>query len=107
MTETQIEAQLDRIDVAQMLNRPPVEAAVCAMLIELARAEKIHPVWPDGVVNQTSIMVGEAGEALRAANHLREGRLTEGGDSMVALKQETIQTGAMAIRLLVNLEVGK
>jgi len=97
MTKTfVIEHRHDEIEVAAMLDRQPVSEAVNDILIELARAERIHPV-----------MVGEAGEALRAALHLREGRLTEGGDSMVALRQEIIQTGAMALRALINLEGGE
>lgn len=104
MTEQEIESRMDQIDVEAMLNRPPVEGSVCAMLIELARAEKIHPVWPTDPIHQVAIMAEEAGEAVQAANNLVHHNKANGA---FLLRCELIQTGAMAIRCLINLEGGK
>ena len=76
-------------------------AAVDAMLQELERAKAKHPHWPTDIVHQVAIMVEEAGESLRAAlNHAYE------GGSFEEVRREVIQSGAMAIRVLINLEKG-
>lgn len=72
-------------------------------VLEKQRAETLHPEWPENVDRQVAIMVGEAGEALRCALHYVEGRDTEGKDSLVALREELIQTGAMVLRCLEHL----
>jgi len=72
-------------------------------LDELARAKKKHPIWPDDPVRQVAILAGEAGEALKAALHFKEGRLTEGHDSKELARHEVIQTMAMCIRVLENI----
>lgn len=94
-----IEQRYDELDVQKMLADDRVETAVRAILVELARAEHVHPVWPENTLRQVAIMAGEAGEALQAGLHHAEGR----GD-IDAIRQEAIQTGAMAIRCLINLE---
>ena len=77
-------------------------AAVDAMLQELERARVKHPQWPTDIVHQVAIMVEEAGESLRAAlNHAYE------GGSFEEVRREVIQSGAMAIRVLINLEKGQ
>ena len=76
-------------------------AAVDAMLQELERAKAKHPVWPTDIVHQVAIMVEEAGEALRAVLN----SAYEGGN-IEEVRREVIQTGAMAIRVLMNLEKG-
>jgi len=102
MTETQIEAQMDLLDVQAMLTNPATDDAVKAILIELARAERVHPVWPTDTIHQVSIMMEEAGEAVQAANDV-----VFSGGSMDALREEVIQTAAMCLRVLINMEVGK
>lgn len=99
-----IDEACDRECVDRLMADPRIKKVVHAALVELDRAERIHPIWPDGTVNQTAIMTGEAGEALKAANHYREGRLTEGRDSMEMLFIELVQTIAMGIRVHINLE---
>lgn len=76
-------------------------AAVDAMLKELERAKAKHPHWPTDIVHQVAIMVEEAGEALRAVLN----SAYEGGN-IEEVRREVIQTGAMAIRVLINLEKG-
>ena len=62
---------------------------------ELQRAKIKHPEWPEGVLSQTAIMVGEAGEALKAALKFTENR----GD-FKDIREEVIQTAAMCLRWL-------
>lgn len=104
MEKISIEKRYDQLDALEMMAVPGVPECVQSFLVELKRAMTIHPVWPEGIVNQTAVMAGEAGEALKAANHYREGRKTEGNDSMLVLKSELVQTAAMCIRCLINLE---
>jgi hypothetical protein len=67
---------------------------------ELLRAEEMHPDWPVDLIYQCSIMVEEAGEALREANNLV---IEDTGGSLVAFRTEVIQTAAMCFRILKNL----
>jgi predicted transcriptional regulator len=72
--------------------------AVFAILDELDRAETLHPSWPTDHIHQAAIVAEEAGELVRAAlNH------TYHGEDAEEMRKEAIQTGAMAIRFLVNL----
>ncbi|MCK5617455.1 hypothetical protein KAR91_87135 [Candidatus Pacearchaeota archaeon] len=66
---------------------------------ELERAEKQHPHWPKDIIHQVSIMNKEAGETIRAAlnNMYENGKLEE-------VQKEVIQTGAMCLRILKNIE---
>lgn len=66
---------------------------------ELKKAEQKHPSWPDDPIHAVGIMVEEAGESMRAAIDV----FYNGGD-VEHLKKELAQTGAMAIRALINLE---
>ena len=88
-------------NVYQPTRKPQMTAyaAVDAMLQELERAKAKHPVWPTDIVHQVAIMVEEAGEALRAVLN----SAYEGGN-IEEVRREVIQTGAMAIRVLMNLE---
>jgi hypothetical protein len=94
-----IERQLEINDVVNALADERVCDAVIDMLVELIRAEKLHPVWPDNTLRQVAIMAGEAGEALQAGLHYAEGR---GG--IEEIRTEIVQTGAMSIRALINLD---
>lgn len=66
-----------------------------AIVKELHRAKSKHPIFPVDRVHQVSIMMEEAGEAVRAANNfnLENGHISE-------LATELIQTAAMCIRTL-------
>ena len=66
---------------------------------ELRRAEAKHPGWPDNPIHAVAIVVEEAGEAMQAAL-----QLTYEGGTQAHLRQELVQTGAMAIRALINFE---
>jgi len=93
---------IELITLRKYLDDERIVKALTEILVELERAEKKHPVWPTDMVHQASVMNGEAGECLKAANHLREGRNTEGKDSLYMVLCEAIQTGAMAMRLLIH-----
>lgn len=65
---------------------------------ELRAAELKHPCWPDDIVHAVAILVEESGEAMKEALDV-----TYKGKSTDDLKKELAQTGAMAIRALINL----
>jgi hypothetical protein len=96
--------QMDINEVREILSNPDVARALFAMILEYGRACRKWPNWPaDDLVHAAAILCGEAGECLKAANHYREGRYTDGIDSLYAAECEAIQAGAMAMRFLVNL----
>ena len=85
---------------------------------ELTKAEAKHPVWPENRLRQVAIIVEEAGEVLQAALNIIETeealvkRELAGYDVTLAyngmarleeqLQKEVAQTGAMAVRWLIN-----
>ena len=75
------------------------EQILCLVMAELERAEKIHPAWPTDLVKASAILAEEAGETLQAANTFDE---TRSGKKEIIT--EAVQTAAMAIRLLKNIE---
>lgn len=77
-----------------------IETALAMILNECDRAEKLHPDWPRDPVHQIAILCEESGEALQAALNCQEGK-----DSKKHLVTETVQTAAMAIRFLKNIEL--
>ena len=95
--------QMDLNEIKVALADPETVQAVQAILIEFERAKRKWPNWPGDIVHAAGILAGEAGECLKAANHHREGRGTDGRDSMFMAECEAIQAGAMALRFLVNL----
>lgn len=94
-----IERQIEINAVTKALSDERVVDAVVDMLVELIRAEELHPVWPTDTLRQVAIMTGEAGEALQAGLHYAEGR-----GSIEAIRTEVVQTGAMSIRARIHLE---
>ena len=66
---------------------------------EMHRGRALHPVWPEDPVHQAAIVAEEAGELVRAALHHRyeDGTLAD-------IRTEAIQTGAMALRVLLELD---
>lgn len=67
---------------------------------EMNAAIKKHPTWPDSPVERAAIVMEEAGEVLREANHIREGH----GDEEL-LKKELIQTAGTCFRMLCLMEM--
>jgi len=67
---------------------------------ELDRAEEKWPDFPSNdVVHAISILSEESGECVREANRLKLGNVNYG-----RLRSELIQTGAMVLRCLKNLD---
>lgn len=66
---------------------------------ELNRAKKKHPYFPTDIIHQVAIMSEEAGEAIRAALNHRYAC-----DPLEEVRTELIQTAAMCIRCLENME---
>ena len=66
---------------------------------ELKRAEYIYPDYPCDLIHRVAIMIEEAGETMRAAlNHEYH------GDDLALVREEAIQTAAMAIRLINSID---
>ena len=68
-------------------------------MAELRRAEAKYPEWPADLIHQVAIMQEESGEAIRAAlNHVYH------GEPLADVRGELVQTAAMCLRCLKNLE---
>lgn len=67
---------------------------------EVRSAEEDWPAWPRCKFHQCNIMIEEAGEATRALNEAHN----ENSDDLFWYKKELIQTAAMCVRILKNLE---
>jgi len=69
------------------------------ILKELRKAEEKHPIWPLDLIHSVAIVNEESGEAIKAAlNHTYENK------PLSDVVNELIQTGAMVIRCLNNIE---
>jgi hypothetical protein len=77
------------------------EQVIDLIFVELRTAEAKHPGWPDDKIHAVGILMEEAGEAMKEAIDFTYSEDKQG--VMLRLKQELAQTGAMAIRALVNL----
>ena len=67
---------------------------------ELEKAQKNHPDWPLDAIHAAAIIEEESGELLRAAIdfNYHNGKLKN-------MKNEAVQTAAMAIRFLINSDI--
>ena len=74
-----------------------VQQAIELIIQELRSAQNQHPLFPTDPIHAVAIMAEEAGEATQAAHDF-----TYGGKHAEKLQKEIIQTGAMAIRNLIN-----
>lgn len=77
------------------LRSPEIAATIVSILSELSRAEVKHPTWPVDNVKRAAIVCEEAGEVIREANLLDEGK-----GSLSDLKIELIQCAGTCIRML-------
>ena len=82
-----------------------VQEIIQDILAELCRAEHLHPVWPaqgqrGDHVWAAAIVAEEAGEVLQAALNYQ----AHGKGSVGHIRRELVQTGAMALRCLINLD---
>lgn len=66
---------------------------------EVIRASSIHPTWPTDAVHAVSILTEESGELMKAAieYHYNNGDIE-------AVREEAVQTGAMALRVLMHID---
>ncbi|ELR69193.1 hypothetical protein C900_05389 [Fulvivirga imtechensis AK7] len=77
------------------------QRALISILVEMKDATVKHPNWPDDVVHRAAIVTEKAGELIRAAlNHHYE------GGELAEMNKESIQTGATALRFIVNSKKG-
>ena len=70
---------------------------VSDIVAELERAERKFPGWPVDPVHAAAVVVEEAGELQQAAL-----QFTYEGGGFDAMCKEAVQTGAMALRFLLN-----
>lgn len=86
------------------MNLPPTDEKeleiLGVILKEVKRAEEIYPWWPFDVFHAAGILCGEAGETVHAAR-----KYTYQGGNLKRVEEEAIQTAAMAIRLLKNINI--
>lgn len=97
----ELERRMNELDAIEQVENKAVAEALTEILCEVSRAERVHPSWPDDTIHQVAIMAEEAGEAVRAANDV----VHKGGNfARLTLRIELVQTGAMVVRCLKNLE---
>lgn len=78
-------------DILAVLYSP----AMRAIAVEVVRARRIHPKWPEDVVYQAAILGEEAGEVTKAAlDHQFKNQ------PLRNVLDEAIQTAAMGVRML-------
>ena len=75
------------------------ETALALILAELDRAEQLHPVWPRNLIHAGMVVAEESGEMTKSIldHHEKKGSRQE-------IITEAVQTAAMAIRFLKNIE---
>lgn len=79
------------------LNVPSADLAATIICIfeEMNRAKAKHPQWPTDNVKRAAIVLEEAGEVIREANQLDEGK-----GSLTDLRNELIQCAGTCLRML-------
>jgi NTP pyrophosphatase (non-canonical NTP hydrolase) len=74
------------------------------IMAEYNSAIKVYPAWPDDPVHAAAVLVEESGEVLKEANNYYWGHKRSRGESLQRMRHEAIQTGAMVLRVLENIE---
>jgi len=74
--------------------------SLTAIMDELTKAEKKHSHWPEDLIHMVGIMTEECGEAMQAAIDC-----TYSSGDLEHLKLELAQTGAMALRSLIGINM--
>jgi NTP pyrophosphatase (non-canonical NTP hydrolase) len=74
----------------------PIDLIIDALMA----AEKKHPGWVDDPIHAAAILAEESGELVRAANDYYYGHCPD----KARMIEEAAQTGAMAIRFLLNIK---
>ena len=92
MSGFSIEKKMDGNDVERMLADERVRKEVDCILVELARAEQLHPVWPKVELDGVHI----------AGDQLLKAIFADGGSERRRRKLRT--TAAMCIRQLIKTE---
>jgi hypothetical protein len=88
-----------------MTRQERINQAVQDVLIEMARAEHLHPIWP-GVgregdhVSAAALVAEEGGELQKDANNYA----MHGRGSIGHMLEEAIHVAATAIRFIINLD---
>jgi NTP pyrophosphatase (non-canonical NTP hydrolase) len=87
-------------------DRSPDLRALDRIMQELQHAEHKHPGWSRDPLRQVAVLMEEAGEALQATLNMIERREGDVLNAPVddAILKEVAQTGAMALRYLINYE---
>lgn len=80
------------------INRLQCREIIEAFLNEVGRAQSKFPEWPNDTIHAAAIVSEESGELIRAAIQYEN----EGGE-LGACQKEAVQTGAVAIRFLLNM----
>ena len=75
-----------------------IESALSLILSELARAEKLHPAWPNNLIHASAILAEESGEVTKAVLDHNEHK-----GSKAHIITEAVHTAAMALRFLKNI----
>ncbi|MHA3465552.1 hypothetical protein [Yersinia enterocolitica] len=84
---------------ASLLIRGRYRFILTEIIDEAVRASEIHPKWPTDALHAVSILTEESGELMKATIEYHYNN----GDKE-AIRQEAIQTAAMALRVLLNID---
>lgn len=72
--------------------------AITLIIDELRRAEKLWPKWPIDPIHAAAVVDEESGEIVKAVNNW-----VYKNESDEKVAKEAVQTGAMALRFLMNM----
>jgi len=91
-----IEKQMDQLDALEQMDNPKVAEAVTDALVELERAERLHPDWPSNILLAGKI-VDE--RVLKLSQ-----QTIQFHPDIEKARRRAIQVVAMGLRFLKNLE---